>query len=100
MVKFLDRFLAKPIYIFGGFGLIALFLSFLSLIWALGLKFFSGVSLVLTPLPLFSGISFLLGGISILMGILAEVVSRTYFASSREKPYVAKELVNFPLKAK
>lgn len=100
VVKFLDRFLAKPIYIFGGFGLIALFLSFLSLIWALGLKFFSGVSLVLTPLPLFSGISFLLGGISILMGILAEVVSRTYFASSREKPYVAKELVNFPLKAK
>ncbi len=99
VIKFLDRFLAKPIYIFGGFGLIALFLSLIALFWALGLKFFSDVSLIQTPLPLFSGIAFLLGGISILLGILAEVLSRTYFASCSEKAYVAKEFVNFSQKA-
>lgn len=96
VVKFLDRYLTKPIYIFGGFGLIAIMLSFLALIWALGLKFFAGTSLILTPLPLFSGISFLLGGLSILLGLLAEVLSRAFFAASDKPAYVAKELVNFP----
>ena len=94
VIKFLDRFLTKPIYIFGGFGFIALLLSFLSLLWALGLKFFAGTSLVLTPLPLFSGISFLLGGLSILIGLLAEVLSRTYFASCQGRAYVVKERLN------
>ena len=95
VIKFLDRYLAKPIYVFGGFGLVALFLSFLSLLWALGLKFFCGTSLIQTPLPLFSGISFLLGGLSILLGLLAEVLSRAFFAASGKTAYVAKERINF-----
>ena len=95
VIKFLDRYLTKPIYIFGGFGLAALFLSFLSLMWALCLKFFCGTSLILTPLPLFSGIAFLLGGLSILLGLLAEVLSRSFFAASNKTAYVAKKLINF-----
>ncbi|MCR4666771.1 MAG: glycosyltransferase family 2 protein [Desulfovibrio sp.] len=95
VIKFLDRYISKPIYVFGGFGLASLFLSFLSLLWALGLKFFSGTSLIQTPLPLFSGIAFLLGGLSILLGLLAEVLSRAFFAASDKTAYVAKEMVNF-----
>ena len=95
VVKFLDKYLVKPIYVFGGCGLIALFLSMLALLFSFYLKFFKGVSFILTPLPLFSGISFLLGTMCILMGLLAEVLSRTYFESQQRKPYIIQELTNF-----
>ena len=95
VVKFFDKYLVKPIYVFGGCGLIALFLSMLALLFAFYLKFFKGVSFILTPLPLFSGISFLLGTMCILMGLLAEVLSRTYFESQQRKPYIIQELTNF-----
>lgn len=94
VIKFLDKYLTKPIYVFGGFGLAAFFISLVALVWALGLKFFGGTSLIQTPLPLFSGISFLLGCMCILMGLLAEVLSRTYFESQNRKAYLIRETRN------
>ena len=96
VVKFLSGYLTKPIYVFGGFGFLAFFLSFLSLLWALVLKFFFATSLIQTPLPLFAGLCFLLGCMCILMGLLAEVMSRTYFESQRGRPYSIREKINFP----
>ena len=94
VIKFLDKYLVKPIYVFGGVALFSFALSFISIIWALGLKFFSETSLIQTPLPLFSGIAFLFGATSILLGLLAEVLSRTYFESQQRSPYIIKETKN------
>lgn len=94
VVKFLSSYLTKPIYVFGGSGLVAFLLSFIALLWALGLKFFGSTSLISTPLPLFSGMCFLLGCMCILMGLLAEVVSRTYFESQSQRTYLIREVVN------
>lgn len=94
VVKFLDRYLTRPIYIFGGCGIIALILSFLSLFFALFLKFSGRASLIETPLPTFSGIAFLLGCMCCLMGLLAEVLSRTYFASGQMRSYIIGETCN------
>lgn len=55
VIKFLDRYLTRPIYIFGGFGLFLFALGSLGLIWALALKFFSGLSLIQTPPAAFFG---------------------------------------------
>ena len=52
VVKFLDRYMTKPIYVFGGFGLAFLALSVVSGIYALWLKLVEGVSFISTPLPL------------------------------------------------
>ena len=93
VVKFLDRHLVKPIYVFGGFGLFAVLLSLLTLLWALGLKFFGDTSLIQTPLPTFAGLSFLLGINSILMGLLAEVLSRTYFEAQDKKSYKIRNII-------
>ena len=100
VVKFLSKYLVKPIYIFGGFGLGAFFLAFLALLWAICLKVGWGTSFIQTPLPLFSGVCFLLGCMCILMGLLAEVMSRTYFESQRQKPYRVKETVNLEDRSK
>lgn len=93
VVKFLDRHLVKPIYVFGGFGLFAIILALLALLWALGLKFFGDTSLIQTPLPIFAGLSFLLGVNSILMGLLAEVLSRTYFEAQNKKSYKIRKIL-------
>ncbi len=75
----------KPIYLFGGFGLLALMLSFGVGVWALALKYFATTSLIQTPLPLLSIFFAVTGILSIPMGMLAEMLNRTYH-ESRAKP--------------
>jgi glycosyltransferase involved in cell wall biosynthesis len=95
VVKFLDRHFVKPIYVFGGFGIFSLLLSALSAAYMLYLKIFEGVSMILTPLPLMATMAFLVGFISILMGLLAEMLVRTYFESQQRPAYAVRELINF-----
>ncbi len=95
VVKFLDRHFVKPIYVFGGAGLASMALA-LRRAWsfALWLRFFEGVSLIQTPLPLLSALLFLVGTSSILMGLLAEMIVRTYFESQHRPPYAVRDSVN------
>jgi glycosyltransferase involved in cell wall biosynthesis len=95
VVKFLDRHLVKPIYVFGGFAAFSFLLSAMSFTWMLWLKLVNGLSMILTPLPLFSAMSFLVGCMSILMGLLAEMLVRTYFESQQRPAYTIRSLVNF-----
>ena len=94
VLKFLETYLVKPIYIFGGFGLAALASAFIVIGWALALKIFWHTSLILTPLPLLSAMLFLIGCVSVLMGLLAEMVMRTYFESQGVRPYLVRQRVN------
>jgi glycosyltransferase involved in cell wall biosynthesis len=94
VAKFLEHYLVKPIYLFGGFGLAAMLAAFAAIGWAIGLKLFDGTSLILTPLPLLAAMLFLIGCISILMGLLAEMVMRTYFESQSRPPYLVRQRIN------
>jgi dolichol-phosphate mannosyltransferase len=96
VVKFLDQHFVKPIYVFGGFGLFTLALSFLSAAAMFYLKFIKGLSMILTPLPLLTALTFLVGFMSLLMGLLAEMLVRTYFESQGRGAYRVRELLNFP----
>lgn len=94
VVKFLDRHFVKPIYVFGGIGLLSFATSFLSLIWMLYLKVFEGISMIQTPLPLLVAMTFLVGVMCLLLGLLAEMVVRTYFESQQRSVYLVRETVN------
>jgi glycosyltransferase involved in cell wall biosynthesis len=87
VVKFLFRYSTKPIYVFGGFGLVSLVAAFVTGLWALGLKFFGGVSLIQTPLPLLTVFLGAIAVLSILMGLLAEMLNRTYHESQAKAVY-------------
>jgi glycosyltransferase involved in cell wall biosynthesis len=87
VVKFLFKYSSKPIYVFGGFGLLSILLSFGLGSWALGLKVFAGTSLIQTPLPLLAVFAFMIGVVSILMGLLAEMINRTYHESQSKPVY-------------
>lgn len=94
VIIFLDRYFLKPIYIFGGFGIVSIILSFGSFALMLFLKFAKGISMIITPLPLFTAITFLIGIISILMGLLAEMIVRTYFESQQKAAYYVRNILN------
>ena len=94
VVKFLFQYLTKPIYVFGGFGMASLMLSFLAAATAIGLKIAGLRDFVATPLPLFSGIAGLTGIQAILVGLLAEVVIRTYYESQGKRPYLVGSVIS------
>jgi dolichol-phosphate mannosyltransferase len=94
VIKFLDRYFMKPIYVFGGFGVVSIMLSFVSFALMLFLKFVEGMSMIITPLPLFTAMTLLIGIISILMGLLAEMVVRTYFESQQRAAYHVRSVLN------
>lgn len=95
VVKFLDRHFQKPIYIFGGFGLLSLLLAGISGLYMLYLKFFEGLYMIQTPLPTLSAMFFLIGIVSILLGLLAEMVVRTYYESQQRTTYMVRDTFNF-----
>ncbi len=93
VVKFLLSYSQKPIYVFGGIGLLMILGAILSGGYALYLKLFTGLSFILTPLPLLCALLLLLGFISILMGFIAEILTRTYYESQGKPTYQIKETI-------
>lgn len=94
VVKFLHGYFTKPIYLFGGLGFISLILSGFTGLLAVCLKFFGNTSFIQTPLPLLTVMFFLAGIMGILMGLLAEMLTRTYFESQQRQVYAIREKVN------
>jgi glycosyltransferase involved in cell wall biosynthesis len=93
VVKFLLSYSQKPIYVFGGIGLLMILAAFLSGGYAIYLKIFEKVSFILTPLPLLCVLLLVLGSLSILMGFLAEILTRTYYESQGKPTYQIKETI-------
>jgi len=96
-IKFLGSFSTKPIYIFGGLGLITAFGSLIGGLMVLYQKFVSDLPmnrnplLVLTAMMVTATIQF------ILMGLIAELLVRTYHESQNRPTYVIKEILESPL---
>ncbi len=94
VVKFMDRYFTKPMYLFGGFGLFCFVAAFLVGFVCLYLKFLHRMSFITTPLPLLCVTLFLIGFMSILMGLLAEIIVRTYFESQNKDVYSVRDSIN------
>jgi glycosyltransferase involved in cell wall biosynthesis len=87
VVKFLFRYAQKPIYVFGGVGLASLVLSGLLAVYAIYLKLFEGQSFIRTPIPLLVVFTAMTGIVCILMGLLAEILMRTWHESQNKTVY-------------
>ena len=94
VVKFLAKYATKPIYVFGSFGLATIGISGIAAIYAFYLKFVYDVSFILTPLPLLAVMALITGIMSILMGLVAELVMRTYYESQGKPVYLIKSTLN------
>ena len=92
-VKFLTSYANKPIYLFGGSGFGLLGLSFLTLLYIGFRKIEFNESLVRSPLLLLTVMLFILGFQSILLGLIAELLARTYHESQAKPTYTVRALL-------
>lgn len=90
---FLGRALDRPMQFFGKIGLYTLSASVLAFVWALVLRFGFGTSLIQTPLPLLAATLGLSGVLFILLGIMSEILTRTYFEAQGKAPYKIRSIV-------
>ncbi len=92
-VKFLTSYANKPIYLFGGSGFGLLGLSFLTLLYIGFRKIEFNESLVRSPLLLLTVMLFILGFQSILLGLIAELLARTYHESQAKPTYTVRAVL-------
>jgi glycosyltransferase involved in cell wall biosynthesis len=93
-VKFLGSFSTKPIYIFGGLGGLTAIFGFLFGLLVVSQKINSGTDMSGNPLLLLSAVLMITTVQFILMGLLAELLVRTYHESQNRPTYVIKEILD------
>ena len=92
-IKFMASYQTKPIYVFGTFGMLAFAISVLAGLYALFLKLFHKADFVQTPLPILAIVMFAVGVQFLLMGLLAEMLVRTYHESQAKRIYAVREKI-------
>lgn len=96
-VRFMDRYMLKPMYLFGFWGFLFLLASLGFTGWALYMRT-HGYFFTATPLPMMAVFSFMTGVICFLMGLLAEMVTRTFHESQNKAIYLVRDTRNLDAK--
>jgi len=98
-VKFLNSFASKPIYLFGGLGMILFLAAVIVMLILIGLRIFAGEHMIRSPLLILSVMLVILGFQSILQGLIAELLMRTYHESQQKLTYTVRKTINIAEKA-
>ena len=91
-VKFLLSYSNKPIYLFGGAGLALTFLGLADLLY-LFIRRFWGIPAANSPLLVVGVMFAIMGFQSILMGLNAELLARTYHESQQKPTYTIRNIL-------
>lgn len=94
-IKFMASYQTKPIYVFGSFGMLAFAISLFAGVYAVFLKVIHKADFVQTPLPILTIVMFAVGVQFLLMGLLAEMLVRTYHESQAKAIYAVRERLGF-----
>ncbi len=90
-VKFLSIYGNKPIYLFGGAGILLIAISLILLLVLFVRRVFFQIAVLDSPFFQMSTMIFILGFQSILMGLIAELLARTYHESQGKPTYVVRK---------
>jgi glycosyltransferase involved in cell wall biosynthesis len=94
LVKFLNEYINKPLYMFGSVGFLLLGLGLFSLFYLIFLKLFLEEPIGRRPLLILSVLLILAGIQLISTGLLAELLVRIYYRTKDTKPYIIQEKIN------
>jgi glycosyltransferase involved in cell wall biosynthesis len=92
-VKFLLDYSHKPMRLFGGAGITLMFFSFVMLLALFVRKILEGVPILTSPIFSLGVMFFILGFQSILMGLIAELLARTYHESQKKPTYTIRQIL-------
>jgi glycosyltransferase involved in cell wall biosynthesis len=93
-VKFLIGYADKPMRVFGGMGLLLIFASAVVILYLMLRRLFFLVSVFTSPMLTLSVMFMIMGFQSILMGLIAELLARTYHESQHKPTYTVREVLN------
>lgn len=88
---FLRSYATKPIYLFGGVGIVMFGMSVLCFGFALYQKFAHDMFLQFNPLIILTVLLFIVSGLFTLVGLVAEIMIRTYYESTKKPIYLVRE---------
>ncbi len=94
VLRFMYKYKDRPIQFFGSIGFFFSIVGVLIGCVAIGLRIFYDLHLVQTPLPVLATLCIIVGVQLITMGILAEMIMRTYYESQGKRAYLIKETNN------
>lgn len=93
-VTFLTKYNTRPMYIFGGVGFLLSVLAGLSVLIMLVSGLTGGGWLLNTPLPVLFALFGILAIQSVLLGLMMEMLMRTYYESQGKGPYAIRRVIN------
>jgi glycosyltransferase involved in cell wall biosynthesis len=97
-IKFMASYQTKPLYLFGWAGMLTFGVSLFSAIFACLMKYADWphhADFIQTPLPVMAMVMLVLGIQLFLMGLLAEMLVRTYHESQAKRIYAVRERIGF-----
>ena len=95
MLKFLERFSDRPLYIFGVLGVGSVGFGIAAFLWMLWLKIIASKAFVETPLPLVTVLFILTGVLLMVLGVMSEFLSRIYHTGENKGLYSVKTTSGF-----
>jgi len=93
-VKFLMSYANKPIYLFGGAGAILILISLAVILYLALRRIFVGIPVLDSPFFQMSTMIFIMGFQSIMMGLIAELLVRTYHESQGKRTYTVRKVIH------
>jgi len=92
LLLFIRKYFQRPIHLFGIFGVLLIILGVCIELYLMVVKFGFGEDIGTRPLLIF-GMMFILGGIQLFtIGIVMELLIRTYYESQSKRPYRIKRI--------
>jgi glycosyltransferase involved in cell wall biosynthesis len=99
-VKFLVSYSLKPIYLFGGTGLGLILGGGVILFYLFVRRILGTIAVLGSPLFQLAVMLLIMGFQSFLMGLIAEMLVRTYYESQRKPTYRIRKTINLPTSEK
>ena len=93
-VTFLTKYNTRPMYIFGGLGFLLSTLSMISIAVMGASGIANGDLLWNSPWPVLAAMFWVLAMQSILLGLMMEMLMRTYYESQDKGPYAIQRVIN------
>lgn len=91
--KYLISYSNKPMRLFGGTGMLLIFGGSVTLIYLFVRRTLENISVLGSPLFQLAVMFLILGFQSILMGLMAELLARTYHESQKKLTYTVREMI-------
>ncbi|MEA1962898.1 MAG: glycosyltransferase family 2 protein [Patescibacteria group bacterium] len=92
-VWFWRKYSSRPLHLFGSIGLLIILISGAAGLLALYRKIFTGMDLSDTAMTQLSMFGFFTGVQFLVFGLLADILSKTYFSSTKDEIYTIKEII-------